>query len=86
MSIYVKGLSGVAQLLHKTLVKEVVERLKPIIERHIFTESEQFLKEFTKERSEMLFSGFKLLQRRSKSLLIQYTAWRLSMNTKTRRK
>jgi hypothetical protein len=37
LSIYVKGLSGVAQLLHKKLVKEIVERLKPIIERHIFT-------------------------------------------------
>lgn len=31
LSIYVKGLSGVAQLLHKNVVKEVVERLKPII-------------------------------------------------------
>ena len=61
-----KAISGSAQLLHKTLVKEVVERLKPVIEKHIFTDSEQFLKEFTKERSEMLFSGFKLLQRRSK--------------------
>lgn len=67
LSIYVKGISGAAQLLHKVLVKEIVERLKPVIEKHIFNDSEQFLKEFTKERSEMLFSGFKLLQRRSKN-------------------
>lgn len=65
LSIYVKGISGVALCLHKSLIKEIVEKLKPIIERHIFCENEQFLKEFTKERSEMLFSGFKVLQRRS---------------------
>lgn len=39
LCIYVKGISGVSQLLHKSLVKEIVEKLKPIIERHIFTET-----------------------------------------------
>ena len=63
--MYVKGISGVAQCLNKNLVRELVSRLKPIIEQHIFKENEQFLKDFNKDRSEMLFSGFKTLQRRS---------------------
>ena len=66
---YVKGISGIAQCLNKSLMKELVSRLKPIIETHIFTENEQFLKDFNKDRSEMLFSGFKVLQRRSIFLL-----------------
>lgn len=65
LCVYVKGISGIGQCLNKELVRELVEQLKPVIESHIFCENEQFLKEFSKERSEMLFSGFKVLQRRS---------------------
>lgn len=62
---YVKGISGIAQCMNKILVRELAVKLKPIIEKHIFDDNDQFLKDFTKERSEMLFSGFKTLQRRS---------------------
>jgi hypothetical protein len=48
LSMYVKGISGVACYLHKSLIKELVERLKPIIEKHIFCETDQLLKDFTK--------------------------------------
>ena len=68
--MYVKGISGISQCLNKNLVRDLVGRLKPIIEQHIFNESDQFLKDFSKDRSEMLFSGFKTLQRRSTCLLI----------------
>jgi hypothetical protein len=36
LSIYVKGISGIAMCLNKKLVKDLVNRLKPIIENHIF--------------------------------------------------
>ena len=69
---YVKGISGIAQCLNKSLVKDLVDRLKPIIQAHIFTDNEQFLKDFNKDRSEMLFSGFKTLQRRIMSMEAVY--------------
>lgn len=69
---YVKGISGIAQCMNKSLVKELVERLKPIIQAHIFTDNEQFLKDFNKDRSEMLFSGFKTMQRRIMSMEAVY--------------
>ena len=72
LCMYVKGISGIAQCLNKSLVRDLVNRLKPIIEQHIFNESEQFLKDFTKDRSEMLFSGFKVLQRRILTLEAVY--------------
>ena len=34
--MYVKGISGVTQCLNKNLVRDLVARLKPIIEQHIF--------------------------------------------------
>lgn len=48
---YVKAIGNVAQYLHKQVIVGLVEKLKVIVEQHIFANSDIVTKEFTKERS-----------------------------------
>ena len=38
---FVKGMSGIGPYLHRTKLKTFIERLKKIIERHIFADPEK---------------------------------------------
>jgi hypothetical protein len=63
LSSYVKGLSGISAYLHKQVVLEQVKRLKDLLQSNILTENQTY----TKEKSEMLFSGLRALLKRGNS-------------------
>ena len=79
LSSYLKGLSGVSAYLHKQLVIDQVRRVKNLLEKNILTESQGY----TKEKSEMLFSGLRALLKRGKFSIIQYQAVSKHTNMKT---
>jgi hypothetical protein len=66
LSSYVKGLSGISAYLHKQVVLEQVKRLKDLLQSNILTENQTY----TKEKSEMLFSGLRALLKRGNSFLL----------------
>ena len=67
MSVYQNCTAIKGELITVPVIKDVYIDIQKS-----FLESEQFLKDFTKDRSEMLFSGFKVLQRRIMTLEAVY--------------
>jgi hypothetical protein len=57
-------MGNVCAYLHKQVVIFLVDKIKSAVEKHLFTQSDIVTKDFTKERSEALFSGLKSLMKR----------------------
>lgn len=50
--------------MNRELVKKLIDKIKVLFERYLFGNVEKTTKTFTKEQSEMTFSGLKALQKR----------------------
>ena len=55
-------------MLHRVYIKELIEKIKPVVERHLMDESEATTKGFTKEKSEVIFIAMKNLLKRVESV------------------
>lgn len=65
LSAYITAIGNLACNLHRSLITELIPRLKSIIHRHLTDESELIIKSLTKEKYEYIFAAMKNLCKRS---------------------
>lgn len=61
---FAKGINGISVLLHRKFIHEIVPKLKKLVHKYIFDDPDKMEKNFTKDKSEMIFSGLRALQKR----------------------
>lgn len=59
-----KGINGIASFLNRKFIQEIIERLRSLVYKYIFSDPEKMTKQFTKEKSSMIFAGIRALQKR----------------------
>lgn len=68
LASYLKGIGGVAPYLHKNVVFDQLEKIKILLQQNILTETQAY----TKEKSEMLFTGLRALLKRVYTVEVVY--------------
>jgi len=66
----VSSLGNIAANLHRNYLREIIERLKPIVHNHLVDDSEANNKKFSREKCDAVFKGMKALLKRGNLQLI----------------